>query len=206
MNKTSCQQWEHRKWSSVCSGISADIHRYLTRSEEDSAKGQGFIRQLSAWLSAELMCLSIYRVSHFLHVGGWYRTANLLSALNCLLHKVRIPAGSCIGPGCRLSHPSGVVFEGIAGRNLTIFSYAICMGDRELSRSIPGLPELKNNITLGAHSVLCGDIHIGNEVQISPGSVVRHDIPDNVIVASYKLFTATHIRKESGQNYQQGNS
>jgi len=185
-----CQSWDHHLWASVRAGVAADIHRYLTRSEEESARGQGFVRRLSAWLTPELMCLSLYRVSHFFHVRGWIVLGRLLSSLNFLLHKARLPAASCIGPGCRLSHPVGVVFEGSAGSDLTLFSYTICMMASQNGSQAYGAPRIGNQVTLGAGAVLSGDITIGDVVRVSPGAVICSDIPNNTTLVSYKLFTS----------------
>lgn len=201
-----CRNQNHHHWISVRAGIAADIRRYLTRSEEESARGQGFIRQLSAWLTPELMCLSLYRFSHYLHVKGWTFLGRLFSSLNFLLHKVRLPAASCIGPGCRLSHPVGVVFEGSAGSNLTIFSYAICMMGNQNGDEACGAPIIGNQVTLGGHTVLSGNIYIGDSVQISPGAVIYSDIPDNVIIASHKIFTPMKLKTDNSDSLPTGNS
>jgi len=194
-----CQSWGHHLWASVRAGIAADIERYLTRSEAESARGQGLVRCLSAWLTPELMCLSLYRVSHFFHVRGWTVLGRLLSSLNFLLHKARLPAASCIGPGCRLSHPVGVVFEGSAGSDLTLFSYTICMMASQNGSQVSGAPRMGNQVTLGGHAVLSGDITIGDAVRVSPGAVICSDISNNTTLVSYKMFTPSH-RKTDGND------
>ena len=182
-----CHSHQQHRWSSVRSGISADIRRYLTRSKEDIARGESFLRRLSAWLTPELQCLTLYRISHYFHARGWIRLGRLFSSINFLLYKVRLPASSCIGPGCRLSHPAGVVFEGTAGSNLTIFSYAVCISDYHIPDVAGGSPTIGNQVTLGGHAVLSGNILVGDNVRISPGAVVQVNIPDGVTVIADHL-------------------
>ncbi|MBK6659220.1 MAG: hypothetical protein IPG43_14180 [Proteobacteria bacterium] len=65
-----------------------------------------------------------------------------------------------------------MVFEGSAGRELTLFSYAVCR------RPVVGArhaPRLGNRVTVGGHAVLCGAITVGDDVRISQCAVVRRD-------------------------------
>lgn len=197
MEKGCCLIDGHRYWKSVRIGIKEDILRYLTRSEEEAARGLGLVRKMSAWLTPELMCLSLYRISHYFHVNGWIALGRFLSSLNFVLHKVRLPAASCIGPGCRLSHPAGVVFEGRAGKNLTIFSYAVCMVGKTANGFDSAIPTIGDSVTLGGHAVLIGDISLGDSAQISPGAVVYSNIPENTILASHKIHTSMHHKSQS---------
>ena len=43
-------------------------------------------------------------------------------------------------------------------------------------------PWLGENVIVGAHVVVLGGVHIGNNVKIGAGSVVMKDIPDNCTV------------------------
>ena len=45
------------------------------------------------------------------------------------------------------------------------------------------IPSFGNNVTIYTNSVIAGGIHIGDNVQISAGSIVLENIPDNCIVA-----------------------
>lgn len=204
MENENCLTADHHHWKSVQMGVKEDIYRYLTRSAEESARGLGFVRRLSAWLTPELMCLTLYRVSHYFHVNGWVALARFLSSINFILHKVRLPAASCIGPGCRLSHPAGVVFEGRAGKNLTIFSYAVCMVEKTHKGFNSGTPAIGDSVTLGGHAVLMGDISIGDFVQVSPGAVVCTNIPDHAIIASHKMHTSIHHKAQENKKDDEG--
>jgi serine acetyltransferase len=176
----------------VRADIHADILRYLHRSPQDSQRGEGVLRRVSAFLTPQLMALALYRVSHYLYMRGWHLLGHGLASLNYVVHKVRLPAASCIGPGCRLAHPAGVVFEGSAGRELTLFSYAVCVADPlSVARRAP---RLGNRVTVGGHAVLCGAIEVGDDVRISQCAVVRRDVASDLIVASQAMYTSSHIR------------
>lgn len=197
MDHARCQAHDHHRWSSVRHGIAEDIKRYLSRSEDEAARGQGLVRRLSAWLTPELMCLTLYRVGHFLYVRDWPMLARILAGVNFFIHKVRLPAASCIGPGCRLSHPAGVVFEGSAGGGLTLYSYVLCLAGEREGDGFASAPVLGDGVTLGGHAVLSGNVRVGDDVQIAPTAVVREDVPAGVIVASRAMMTATHLSTDS---------
>lgn len=44
-------------------------------------------------------------------------------------------------------------------------------------------PTIGKNVTIGANSVIIGDISIGNNVVVGAGSVVVKNVPDNAVVA-----------------------
>ena len=46
-----------------------------------------------------------------------------------------------------------------------------------------GRPVIGNNVSIGCHACIVGDVHIGNNVTIGAGSVVVKDVPDNCVVA-----------------------
>lgn len=178
----------------VRSDIHADILRHLHRSPEDSQRGERTVRRVSAFLTPQLMALALYRVSHYLHVRGWRAPAHALAGVNFILHKVRLPAATCIGPGCRLAHPAGVVFEGSAGSDLTLFSYAVCIAGPVADARCA--PRLGNRVTLGGHAVLCGGITVGDDVRISPCAVVIRNAEADTMVAAQAMYTPTHVRGE----------
>jgi serine O-acetyltransferase len=43
-------------------------------------------------------------------------------------------------------------------------------------------PIIGNNVTIGCHSAILGDVKIGNNVNIGAGTIVTKDIPDNCTV------------------------
>lgn len=66
------------------------------------------------------------------------------------------------------------------GQNNTIFKGVLVGSVRSGKRE--GVPIIGDRVILGANSVICGNVKIGNDVMISPNSFVNFDVPDNSLV------------------------
>lgn len=91
--------------------------------------------------------------------------------------------GACNGGGgIRLMHPWGITVnaDAILGENVTLFKGCTIGEIREGKKK--GYPTIGNNVTLYANSTVCGNVHIGNNVDIAAGAFVNFDVPDNSIV------------------------
>ncbi|MDT0593760.1 hypothetical protein [Glaciecola petra] len=182
-----CRKYGHASWRGMWFNVRQDINRYLNKSPLNRALGKSWKRKLSAFLTPEILCLFIYRLSHFLHVNDWNLLGRFVARINLSLFKVHIPSHSCIGPACRLSHPPGVVFEGRAGRNLTIFSLAICQaGSDFISPNLDICPQLGNHVQLGAYTVTTGQISLQDGVRLYPVLAVDSDITKEKLVIRKK--------------------
>lgn len=185
MTPDACRQHGHDRFAGVRANIRADVGRYLTMSPENIERGSGFKQRLSAFLRPELLCLTMHRIAHYLHVRGWRRSARLVTRINALLHKVHLTPQSCIGPGCRLPHPSGLAFHGRAGTGLTLFSTCVCCPAGPIvDGPLEVAPCLGDDVTVGGHAVLIGPIEIGDRVKISFSARVAEDVPSDVVVIS----------------------
>jgi serine O-acetyltransferase len=177
-----CHGWQHGKFGSIWSGLSEDILRYLNKSPENQASGDSFKTRLSAFLTPQLLCLLIYRVSHYLEVTGWRRLAAAGSRLNMLWHKVNIPPDTCIGPGCFLPHPAAVTFYGTAGRGLTLYSLAVCVPECQTAGERGCPPHLGDRVTIAAHAYVAGPVRVGSDTKISFLARITRDIPAGSLV------------------------
>lgn len=45
-----------------------------------------------------------------------------------------------------------------------------------------GLPIIGNNVVIGTHAQIIGNVTIGNNSIVGAGAIVTHDVPDNVVV------------------------
>lgn len=81
--------------------------------------------------------------------------------------------------GFRLIHYGPVVIHRFAkiGHNCTI------LHNVTIGKTHKGVPNIGDNVTIGANAVIIGPISIGNNVMIGAGSVVVKDVPDNVCIA-----------------------
>lgn len=73
-----------------------------------------------------------------------------------------------------------------------------CRNNITIGNKIDGrndlIPTIGKNVTVGANSVIIGDIAIGNNVVVGAGSVVVKDVPDNVVVAGNPARILSSIR------------
>lgn len=94
---------------------------------------------------------------------------------------IQIPAGTEIGPGCRISHFGSIVVNPHAkiGRNFSIAQGAL-IGNADGKHK--GVPVIGNNVIMSANSVVIGGISVGDYVMIAPGAFVNFDVPAHSIV------------------------
>lgn len=90
-----------------------------------------------------------------------------------------IPFSTKVGKGITYAHPYSTVLNAESiGDNFS------CLHCTTIGKKGPGArrPRIGNNVTVGCHVAIIGDITIGNNVTIGAGSVVVKDIPDYAIV------------------------
>ncbi len=187
-----CASSGRLSWPGLGETLSADVRRFLAKSPEIVVPDD-WKHRISAWCTPQMMAVFVYRASHFLHARGWRRAAALLSRFNLFLHKVSLPPETCIGPGLLLPHPAGVTFSGTAGRDLTLYSLAVCL---PWPAAACGGPRLGDRVTLGAHAAVMGPVSIGDDVKIAYSLRVARDVPPSVMVVSSALRMA--VRAAAG--------
>lgn len=182
-----CIGFEHHRFASVWSALGEDIRRFAAFNP-DYRPRMNLRTRISILLQPPLLCLLGYRVAHYLWVRGWQRVGRALATLNLLVHKAHIPADSCIGPGCFLGHTAGTSFIGSAGRDLTLFSLAVCCPLEDATGDALGAgPRLGDRVTLGGHAVVMGNIRVGDDARLAPKSYLNADCPPATDVLSGRL-------------------
>ena len=108
----------------------------------------------------------------------------------------QISAKTQIGGGLYLGHWGTIVVNPKAkiGKNCNL-AHGVTIGQTNRGDK-QGVPEIGNNVWIGANAVIVGGIKIGNNVLIAPNSYVTTDIEDDSIVIgnpakSMKKETAT---------------
>lgn len=91
------------------------------------------------------------------------------------------------GPGLAITHGWGLVVSPGAtiGRNCTLFHGAtIGQGDRINSNGAreTGFPILEDEVWVGPHALIVGDVRIGRGARILGGSFVTKSVPPNTMV------------------------
>lgn len=97
----------------------------------------------------------------------------------------QIPISTKIGKGLQLLHFGNVVInsKAVIGNNCTIAQGVL------IGQSNRGVPKIGNKVWIGANSILVGNITVGNNVLIAPGSFVNSNIPDNSLVMGNPSIT-----------------
>ena len=186
-----CLAYGHHTLSSIRTSLSEDVVRYLNRWQENGTAREDFQHRASAFLTPSVLCLLFHRAAHCLYVNGWRRLARAVSRLNFFFHKVSITPQSCIGPGCLVPHPAAVSFHGRAGRELSLYSLAVCCPlEGSLEGPVETGPSLGDRVTVGAHAVLLGPITVGADTKIAFSVRLDRDAPPGMLVISRSLRQA----------------
>ena len=126
-----------------------------------------------------------FKVSHFFAKSKFYR---IIGFPIRFLYKifiqwflgVDIPDTLKFGNSFQVFHGQGLIIHSdtIIGNNVTV------RHNTTIGVAMDGgkCPEIKNNVNIGANSVIIGDITIGRNSIIAAGSIVVKDVPENVIV------------------------
>ena len=105
-----------------------------------------------------------------------------------LLHRMTLKFGleispkANIGEGFYLGHPYNITIAEDAqiGRNVNI--HKGCTIGRERRGKRMGVPTIGNHVWIGINAVIVGNVTVGDDVLIAPGSFVNQDIPSHSVV------------------------
>jgi len=91
---------------------------------------------------------------------------------------IDLPKQVRIGPGFRITHGWGMVFNkgAVVGANVTVM-HGVTLGGKDAA-----YPVIGDNVFIGAHAIIIGGVHVGHGAIIGPGCVVTKDVPPNTIV------------------------
>lgn len=150
--------------------------KFLINSDLDAISGQLNIKLPRV---AQLI-YQLHNNRYFRHVF-YYRIG---PALTILISWYRpgdkyfwIPFSTKVGKGLKYAHPYSTVLNAESIGDNFSFIHCTTIGKKNGRR-----PRIGNDVTLGCHVAIIGDITIGNNVTIGAGSVVVKDIPDNAVV------------------------
>jgi len=132
--------------------------------------------------SPGLHAILIHRLSHRFYMKGEYKLARLLNYWARVLTGADIHPGATIGKGFFIDHATGVVVgeTTIIGDNVSIFQGVTLGGVSTLKEKRH--PTIGDNVIIGAHATVLGDIVVGESSKIGAGSVVVKDVPPNSTV------------------------
>jgi serine O-acetyltransferase len=146
-----------------------DLARYGTR--------RAFLREQSLW------AVWLYRHGRRLDqrapgFGKKWRTTLYWLAFRFVetVTGVSLPKSASIGPGLRIWHFGNIFVHPDAkiGANCTL-RQGVTIGNRHVDGPVP---ELGDNVELGAYTQILGGVKIGNNCRIGAMTVVLYDMPD----------------------------
>jgi len=153
-----------------------DVYTVLERDPAPKSFGEALM------FSQGLHAILLHRVSHRFYVQGQYKVARLINYWGRVLTGADVHPGATVGRGFFIDHATGVVIgeTSIIGDNVSIFQ-GVTLGGVSTSKE-KRHPTIGNNVTIGAHATVLGDIMIGDNSKIGAGSVVVKDVPPNSTV------------------------
>jgi serine O-acetyltransferase len=113
--------------------------------------------------------------------------ARLMHGLTSQLANVEIPWRTEIGAGMALTHARGAMISGGAriGRNVTIF-HGVTLGQRDRIDAdggrVTGYPVIEDEVWIGPHAIIVGDVTIGKGSRIAGGAFVFKTVPPYCVV------------------------
>jgi serine O-acetyltransferase len=133
--------------------------------------------------SPGLHAILLHRFSHNAYLKGNFTVARMINYFARFLTGADIHPGATIGKGFFIDHATGVVIgeTSVIGENVSIFQGAT-LGGVSAERGRKRHPTICDNVVIGAHAVILGDIRIGENTRIGAGSVVIKDVPPNSTV------------------------
>ena len=143
----------------------------------------------TVFLSQGFWASCVYRVCRAMLYGArprflrrWLRPlVAVLQKLAEIVTGISLPADCEIGEGLYIGHFGGIVLcpEVRLGHNCSI-AQNVTLGSAGSRRD--SAPTIGNRVFIGAHSVLVGDITVGDDAMICAGSMVNRPVPARAVV------------------------
>jgi serine acetyltransferase len=171
--KSDPKETSHASWRNL---LTADLVHYAREAEAFQGDRPGRLRAIGALLTPSLMCCALHRLAHAAFRRGWTRLARAIARINAIVHHTVIDPTAEIGPGLYIPHPTGVVFQGTAGANLSLYIFAfvgpgeptlIYGGDEKLC------PRIGNDVSIGARAMVIGPVFVGDGSRLGPNAVAN---------------------------------
>jgi serine O-acetyltransferase len=135
------------------------------------------------FFSPGLHAILLHRFSHNAYLKGNLTMARMINYFARFLTGADLHPGALIGKGFFIDHATGVVIgeTSVIGENVSVFQ-GVTLGGVSAEKDKKRHPTIGDNVVIGAHAVILGDIHIGENTRIGAGSVVIRDVPPNSTV------------------------
>lgn len=168
--------------------VRRDVDAYLGFWGEYHAVRAGWRHRLSALLTPSVTACVLYRVARLAWSHGLRQLGIAIARLNFASTRVTIHPANRIGGGLYIPHPAtGIVFEGEAGTDLTLFAGAavLAMPPRPFPcHDAQGAPRLGDGVALGSKALVRGPVHVGSGARIGFNTCVTRDVPPGANVVA----------------------
>ncbi|WP_370478648.1 serine O-acetyltransferase EpsC [Tamlana flava] len=131
--------------------------------------------------------ISIYRLSHALHLLGVYILPRMMSEYIHGITGIDIHPGATIGDSFYIDHGTGIVIgeTSIIGENVKIYQ-GVTLGGISVAKSLASTkrhPTIEDNVCIYANAtILGGDISIGANSVIGANVWITQSVPENSLV------------------------
>ncbi len=124
----------------------------------------------------------MHRLAHGLWRRNHLTLARMVSHLSRFLTGIEIHPGARIGRRFFIDHGAGVVIGETAeiGDDVLMYTGAI-LGGTSLEK-VKRHPTIGNNVVIGSHAVILGNITVGDGAKVGSGSVVIESVPPGATV------------------------
>lgn len=123
-----------------------------------------------------------YKIAHFFYLHKHFLLARFFSEKGKRKTGIEIHPGAILGKNLFIDHGAGVVIgeTTIIGDNVEIY-HGVTLGGVS-SNTEKRHPTIKDNVLIGAHAQVLGNITIGKNSKIGAGAVVLKDVEENTTV------------------------
>lgn len=123
-----------------------------------------------------------YNISHWFYLRKHFFIARYLCEKAKRKTGIEIHPGATIGKRLFIDHGSGIVIgeTAVIGDDVTIY-HGVTLGGVS-SKKKKRHPTIGNNVMIGCHAIILGDINVGDNVKVGANSVVLNDILENTSV------------------------
>lgn len=181
--KSDPKETTHSSWRNL---LAADMIHYAREAKAFQGDRPGRLRAIGILLTPSLMCCALHRLAHAAFGRGWTRLARAIARINAIVHHTVIDPAAEVGPGLYIPHPTGVLFQGAAGANLSLYTFAAVTPREPMPFSGGGTnlcPRIGNDVSIGVRAVVFGPVLVGDRSRIGPHVVVAGDVaPDSALM------------------------
>lgn len=162
----------------------------MSKKNKNSAFAADYYRMTGKHYHASPVDFARILLRHNLKYTFWFRKRQ--SGKLKLLSKVRLfrlsrkfgleISNAQIGKGLYLGHPYNITVSPDAKLGDCVSLHKGCTIGRENRGKRSGAPKIGSNVYVGINAVVVGNIKIGDDVLIAPGSFVNFDVPPHSVV------------------------